>query len=59
MRRYKQASRRAGELETELNDKASNEANVMTENIDLKTRMTQLSVTNSFALRCFEGVKCL
>ena len=43
--RYKQASRRAGELETELNDKATVEANVMTENVDLKTKMTQLSVS--------------
>lgn len=41
--RYKQASRRAGELETELNDKAGNEADIQNENLDLKQRMTQLS----------------
>lgn len=38
-----QASRRAGELETELNDKASIEAEISNENLDLKMKMTQLS----------------
>lgn len=41
--RYKKASRRAAELETELNDKAETEAAFGAENSELKLKITQLS----------------
>ena len=43
MLKYKKASRRVTELETELNDKATNEEDINNENAELKTKMTQLS----------------
>jgi len=41
--KYKKASRRVTELETELNDKAGIEEDINSENSELKTKMTQLS----------------